>query len=238
MTHHIKIFIFLSLSIFTLISCQSNNLSIAESLSQKNVEILTKADSERKDLVFGENRNILGKSVAIFYYYSDPSIPTDIINELEISLHKKIEETQFFDHVLPDAEKLDKFIKNRALKHKLDIYLESLVVVSVSNKDISNPLGRYLACDDFLVFQIDHWPCETCKSKTAMRMKLRLVNAGTGLIYWTSIGNISDIDIEDPNFQTSLTLMLSKSLTDNFINSFKRKWHKKRFYNLAMRDRQ
>ncbi len=235
MNHYIKILILLICPVFTIISCQSNTLYLAESLSKEGVEILNEQNAETKDLTFGENRNILGKTVAIFYYASDPGVPADIAKNLKSTLLKKIEAAHFFSQVMPGVEKLSRRGDNRILNQKLDTYLESLAVVSVSNKDISNPLGRYLACDDFLVLQIDRWPCEICSNKTTMRMKLRLVNAKTGLIYWTSIGSISDIDFENLEVPTSLALLLSNSLIENFIHSFKRKWHKLRFHNLAMR---
>jgi len=235
MNHYIKILILLICPAFTIISCQSNTLYLAESLSKEGVEILNQQNAKTKYLTFGENRNILGKTVAIFYYASDPSVPAGIAEKLKTALLKKIEEAQFFSQVIPGVEQLSRLGDSRILNQKLDIYLESLAVVSVSNKDISNPLGQSLACDDFLVLQIDRWPCETCSNKTTIRMKLRLVNAKTGLIYWTSIGSISDIDFKNPEVPTSLALSLSNSLIETFIHNFKRKWHKLRFYNLAMR---
>ncbi len=204
---------------------ESISIHSKEALLEKRKIEDTKNDPEYADL--------LGNSTAVFSMVLSPEVPVNINNKLKNDVNQKIQEMQLFGSILAQRELNNLLQKNNRLNQAKEIYLDSLATVSVSNKDISNPLGKHLKTENFLVFQLDQWPCAHCSRKQEMRMKLRLVDAETGFIVWTGIGeakNLTNQELEDIEGTAG---KLADDLIGRFYNCFKKKWHKKRFSNLA-----
>lgn len=182
---------------------------------------------------YPEAIDLLGNSAAVFSFFGTKSIPLQSAEKLHKAVISRIEGLTFYQSILSDEQLNAMLEKNPGMAQGKEIYLDSLTVVSVSDKDLSNPLGRYLNVDNFLVFQLDRWPCLTCKDDNGIRMKLRLVDAKSSHIIWTGIAEKRKLDGEEAANVEALALNLAEQLADNFNNRFKKKWHRKRFENLA-----
>ncbi len=182
---------------------------------------------------YPEAADLLGSSAAVFSFFGTKDIPLKSAEKLHQSMIAKIQGLSFYESILSE-ESLNAMLENNPrMRQGKEIYLDSLTVVSVSDKDLSNPLGRYFKVDNFLVFQLDRWPCLTCSDDKGMRMKLRLVDAKSSHIIWTGIAEKRKLDEEEAANLETLALNLAEQLADNFNNRFKKKWHRKRFENLA-----
>ncbi len=182
---------------------------------------------------YPEAIDLIGNSAAIFSIFGTKAVPLQSAEKLHKAMITKVQGMALYNTILSD-EKLNALLeKNPRIAQGKEIYLDSLTVVSVSDKDLSNPLGHYLDVDNFLVFQLDRWPCLTCRDDKGLRMKLRLVDAKSSHIIWTGIAEKRILDEEEAADIEALALNLAEKLADNFNNRFKKKWHRKRFENLA-----
>ncbi|MCP4750090.1 MAG: hypothetical protein GY866_04310 [Proteobacteria bacterium] len=178
--------------------------------------------------------DLLGDSVAVFLVFNSKDIPDRISQQLQSDIDQTISKMRFFDKLLSSDQLEDLFQGDRRVVHSKDIYLDSLLKVAVSDKDISNPLGKYLGVDDLLVFQVDRWPCRDCDTDTGMRMKLRIVDADTGYIIWTGTNEKSALLDGEFDDLDGVARKLANDLWDSFHHRFRQKWHRKRFNNLAL----
>jgi hypothetical protein len=192
-------------------------------LEKRNIEELK---------TYPESIDLLGNSAAVFSFFGTNSLPLTSAEKLHQTVINKILDLEFYSTILDDKDLSQLLEKNSKLAQAKEIYLDSLTVVSVSDKDISNPLGRYLSVDNFLVFQLDRWPCPTCEDDKGIRMKLRLVDAESSYIIWTGIVEKRKLDDEEAANVEAVALQMAEQLADNFNNRFKKKWHRKRFNNL------
>ncbi len=182
---------------------------------------------------YPEARDLLGKSAVMFSVFATQSLPLKSAESLHAAVGKKLQNIAFYSKVVSDEELNELLLKNSRLAQAKEIYLDSLTVVAVSDKDISNPLGNYLNVDNFLVFQLDQWPCQGCTNNKGIRMKLRLVDAKSSYIIWTGIAEKRKLNEEESANLEATAVDLAEELADHFNNRFKKKWHHKRFSNLA-----
>ncbi len=230
----IAVFFIAGLAVGFLSSCEYSTTRISESLSSQTENSLRqKLEVENPEKDF-ELIDLLGDSAAVFSVNIATDVPEVVFRRLTMNLDERIREMGLFGNILSDNQLAALFEQNRRLNQARDVYLDSLSVVSASNKDISNPLGKYLKTDNFLVFQIDRWPCEDCTVSSGIRMKLRVVDTETGYIVWTGINEKDNVLDEEWGKLETVALDLSNELLENFLDRFKRKWHKKRHENLAM----
>lgn len=214
----------------SLSSCQTINSEFSDTLSLLEENKIRERSEYREFPLDFETNNMLSLRTGVFYVFSKDEAPIDLRSIISENIYKKIEETQFFRTIL-DEDKANKMLQNDLdLYLSKGVYLDSLASVSVSDKDISNPLGKRLEIEQLLVFQMDLWPCSSCIASNIMRMKLRLVDLASGAVIWTGIHELSNIDAS--NDSASLAIELSTSLVDAFFHRFKKKWHKVRFSNL------
>ena len=225
-------FIPLFVSLLALASCETTTTTFSEGISQKVLqEKEDKLIQEDKKLVF-EIIDLLGQSATIFYLVKE-EVPVELVNKVKDQVLKRVKEAAFFTDLLSEQQARPIFTQERRMKQAREIYLDSLANVSVSDKDLSNPLGRLLQVENFLVYQLDSWPCASCVSKNIIGLKLRLVEASTGDIIWTGISQRSVLSPDSENLDVALQ-ELTAELMENFYFRFKRKWHIQRFQNLAM----
>ncbi len=214
-------------------SCSSSEVTFSDSISEYSKESLLTIKKIEETKLHPELSDLLGDSVVVFSVFSDKNTPIDTAESLHHDVFTRVKEMTLFSSMVEDQRLNSLLNKNNQLAHAKEIYLDSLTTVSVSDKDISNPLGKYLIADNFLVFQLDRWPCIECNTPTGMRMKLRVVDAESCYIFWTAIVEIRKLSEEELNDLTSVAAKLTNQLTETFYNCFKKKWHRKRFEGLA-----
>lgn len=195
-------------------------------------EIEEKLEKENPNIEH-QNINLLGKSAAFFFVpKGEDKIPSSIRNALKNKVYREIAKTGFYSD-LKNGEQITAILKDHLTLNQLKtIYLDSISTVAVSDKDISNPLGKVLGVENLLIFQIDAWPKEGSTKSNTLKMKMRVVNADSGKILWTALHIMEGVSTQPGSFQEKVDYV-THTLTKNFYNRFKPKWHKQRFLNLA-----
>ena len=214
-------------------SCSSSEIIISDTISEHSANAILEIKKVKERNPNPELADLLGTSIAIFSVFSDQNTPVDSAELLHDSLFSQVNEMGLFSTVLDEQQLNELLNKNRQLAQKKELYIDSLMTVSVSNKDISNPLGKYLTTENFLVFQLDRWPCSECSTPLGMRMKLRIVDAESGYIVWTAIAESRNLSLEELNDLMPVAIKLKELLSNTFYASFKKKWHRKRFAGLT-----
>ena len=213
-------------------SCQSSSYSSSETLVNRSVKILREKASPAKNIHRNESIILLGTSAAAFFVNLTEAIPDQLTLDLSAVLNQRLEQMTLFQSVQNTDDLNNYFKQNRSLNQLKTIYLDSLTRVSVSNKDISNRMGKHLKVANLVVLQIDRWPCEECKAPFQTRLKLRVVDAPSGMIIWTGISEIKSDELTD--ITPEKVIALSEEILDAFEFRFKRKWHRIRFQNLSL----
>lgn len=227
-----KIACFMFLSAFILASCSSSK-TISDTISEHNKSAIYEKQNIEKLKTYPELIDLLGKSVVVFSVFPTEDIPNEFAGSLHRILGETLQANSLFTKQLNDSELNSLLAKNGNLAQAKDLYLDSLTVVSVSDKDISNPLGRYLGVDNFLIFQLDKWPCFDCKNQDQLRMKLKLVDANSSYILWTSSASMTKLKPKEIDNIEAIADKLMLDLVEQFQNRFKKKWHRKQYDNLS-----
>lgn len=213
-------------------ACRSAAPSFSESIAAKSQErIRTEKLKDNPDRDW-QTFDLLGPSVAVFLLRAAKGVPDPVLEKVESTVVAMLKQGRLFETLQTPGEIRNRLSDNRILDQKRSVYLDSLSTIAISDKDISNPLGRHLEAANFFVFQIDNWPCPECFPKDRIRMKIRLVEAVSGDIVWTGIDEI-DYSAEREEEAERLAVLLAEDLMDRFRIRFKRKWHKIRYSNLA-----
>ncbi len=213
-------------------SCQSSSHSLSETLVNRSVQTLRENATPSGNIHRDETIILLGNSAAAFFVNLAEDTPDQLSVDLSAVLNQRLEQMTFYQS-LQNTDDLNTFFRqNRALNQLKDIYLDSLARVSVSNKDISNRMGKHLKVANLVVLQIDRWPCQGCKAPFQTRIKLRVIDAPSGMIIWTGFNEISSDDSTD--ITPEKVIALSEEILDTFKLRFKRKWHRIRHQNLSM----
>ncbi|NQU65575.1 MAG: hypothetical protein HQ517_15010 [SAR324 cluster bacterium] len=213
-------------------SCQSSSSSLSETVVSHSAKMLREAAIPAGNIHRDETIVLLGDSAAVFFVVLTDNFPKQLTSDLTGYLNQRLEKLPMFQSVRGTDDLNLFFKKNHSLNQLRDVYLESLARVSVSNKDISNSLGKHLNVKNFVVFQVDRWPCSDCKAPFQIRIKLRLIDAATGFIFWNGINEITLDDIAEITLKQ--VIALSDELLITFQDRFQRKWHRLRFQNLGL----
>ncbi len=211
----------------------SSQTTLSEVIPGHNKEAVSERKKIGETKTHPETADIMGKSVAVFTVVVTPDAPQALVESLHHKLLKRLSDNGLYELVLSDQVLNERLSANPKLVQAKEIYLDSLTAVSVSDKDISNPLGKTLKVENLLIFQLDQWPCTGCRQSSTLRMKLRLVDSESSFVLWTGIAEIQKVtqkELEDPD---ALGLNLADQLIDEFYLCFMKKWHRKRFDNLA-----
>ena len=224
--------VFLVLILF-LSSCSGSETNFSEAIPEYSRDAIYEFRKIEEKNPFPEAVDLLGKSAAVFSVVIASDAPRDLVTLMHQQLIEKLSNTGMYPRLLNDEELNGLLSKNPQLTQFKELYLDSLTVVSVSDKDISNPLGRYLNSENLIVFQLDRWPCLDCNSEKSIRMKLRLVDAETSLIIWTGIIEKKGLKTEEMENLEKIATDLASELTQQFYTCFMKKWHRKRFDNLT-----
>ncbi|MBU2647251.1 hypothetical protein KKI24_21250 [bacterium] len=222
----------LILILFLTASCSTGVQSLSETLASRSAKTLRENAVLTENIDRSETIVLLGSTAGVFFLNLAEGVPEQVARDLSDLLNQRLGQMVFFKSV-QKSDDIDQFFKkNRSLNQLKSIYLESLTRVSVSNKDISNRMGKHLKMDNLVVFQIDRWPCLECKDPVRLRVKMRVVDASSGLIVWTGINEFKTDKAADMPPQQ--VFKLSEELLDRFQYRFQRKWHRLRFQNLAL----
>ncbi|MCP4295116.1 MAG: hypothetical protein GY786_05880 [Proteobacteria bacterium] len=212
-----------------LTSCET--IVVSEAISKGYLDKQEQAIEQKGNKVF-EYHDLLGKKVAFLSYVKEEkAISKDLLEEIKGKVFQRGTETEFFNSYISEVEVRQRLKNDQIIRQASQIYLDSLVTVAVSDKDLSSIIGDYLEVDSFLVFQVDLWPCSSCVSKDIMSIKLRLVESENGSIVWTGISQKSEVPQEEKELELTLH-GLTDEVLDLFYNRFKSKWHVNRFESL------
>ncbi len=220
-------------SLFLVSACEMSKTKISETLADHNRKALLEFKDIYETKTHPETADLVGASVTVFSVFLDSTIPVETATYLHQKISQNIQSKTLYAYHLSDKDLNNLLRQNGKLAQVKELYMDSLTVVSVSDKDISNPLGKYLNVDNFLVFQVDQWPCFDCKADPQIRMKLRLVDAETGFILWTAIAENKKISEKEGGNLMKLVDHLSDQMTKDFYNRFKKKWHRQRYDRLS-----
>jgi len=226
--HLLSVLLILSL----LVSCQANISQISETVVSQSAKKLRDSAKSVEKAGPDEDAFLLGESAAVFFLTMVDGLPDEMAQNLSSHLNKRIEGMPFYRSIKKTDEIAPIIGKDNALKQANDLYLDTLARVSVSNKDITNQIGKKLGVQNFIVFQVDRWPCPDCKKPLRIRIKVRVVDVASGLIIWNGINEVNVEKAADATYEQ--LFMISEELIDKFHNRFKRKWHKVRFHNLGL----
>jgi len=222
----------ITISLFSLVSCSSYDINYSESTPSKNKENFISQKEEADSNYNYQTFDLLGKSAAVFLVNNSPKTPPEIIKDLDQIFIKKLLESNLFVSAKPTEQVNKQLIKHAQIKQLSEIYLDTLTNISISDKDISRPMAEYLNVDNFVVLQIDNWPCSECLLHDRIRLKIKVVNATSSAILWTGIDEIFTLDYRSEHFPEMANILLT-DLFQNFYNRFKIKWHKKRYHQLT-----
>jgi len=222
------------LLLLSVASCQYSSTFTSAQLTDQAVEYLMENKNPGSSDFNFQSADLLSDSVALFIVINTPNIPSQEADLLQNHYQDQIKESALFEAFLDRNQLESRFKSNRQLDQSKEIYLDSLTTVAVSDKDISNPLGKYLQAGNFLILQVDKWPCTDCLEKKEMRLKLRLVDSLSGYIVWTGIAEKNSLTEEETGNLLVTSQAICDELIDIFYHRFSEKWHRKRFKNLAL----
>ena len=215
-----------------LAACRSAAPLFSESIAMKTQERIREEMLENSPHYSWQTFDLLGSSAAMFVLRSTRGVPSSAMEKIESSVTSDLNRARLFHTIKTPPETRNLLSQNKLLNRKKALYLDSLTAVAISDKDIANPMGRYLGVDSFIVFQIDGWPCSECILKDTIRMKIRVVHASSGDIIWTGIGQLHIVTEGSEAIDVS-ALHLAEGLMEKFRVRFRKKWHKLRDIRLA-----
>jgi len=178
-----------------------------------------------------QNRYLLNPAVTVFFLGTAKGVPNESASKITSRFEKGLGELGLFETLTGPQYSSVKLIDNRALKIRSEIYFDSLGAVAVSDRDIANPLGRFLGVGNFLVGQVSLWPCAGCDNQSFIRVKLRLVDVESGDILWTASAERELFGFELAEVEP-IALELADNLVEIFHDRFRTKWHRARYENL------
>lgn len=213
--------------------CSSYTTYQSEIISDR-VQVKMEAQLERETPeITHQNINLLGKTAAFFFVVkAGQAVQEADQKRLHTQTYQKIVKTNFYETCIADQQITVLLEKKLALNQLKKIYLESISSVAVSDKDISNPLGKALGADNFIIFQVDNWGASEAGQPDILKMKMRVVNSGSGDILWTALHIMENVSKQPGTLEEKVDFV-ANTLTENFYHRFQPKWHKQRFVNLA-----
>jgi len=226
--------IWISISaLLTLQSCLNDPKPVfTESIPQQTrTHVQEKKELEKADYDF-RNIDLLGKTAALFVTNRAVNAPESVIEQANKMLTSALRDAGLYQELIPPQEVLRRLQTDTRLNQLKNIYLDSLTTISISDKDISVPLAKFLNVDNFIILQVENWPCDDCFSKKRLRFKLRVVNAVTSDIVWTGINELNTLDKNSNDLNQFADILLNE-LFNSFNLRFRLKWHQRRFEHLT-----
>jgi len=218
----------LTLALALLFATAGCSATITSELTPKRTAVFFE-DSRGFD-INSQNVDYLGTEAAM-WVTSAPNGPSRTEKDsLGALFQESIGKAGFFPVLLTEENIAERFADDRLMRQKADQFIETLNSVTVSDKDLSNPVGKFLSVNDLLVYHIAYWPCGACEGQQKVRIKVRLIDAESGLIVWTATAQ-QDTEPEDDSVELAKELTLA--LAEMFDGRFQPKWHKQRFINLS-----
>ena len=139
-----------------------------------------------------------------------------------------------FASFLTESE-LEKALQNvPGLANVLQRYRTTMVFVGVSDKDLVRPLQKTVKIDQFLLIQLEDYPCtESCPSDLQFLLRLKLFELQSGLLIYQIRLNY-EVDEEEllPEVLSKLVLAKAQEILAEFSAKIKVPWHRWRYENL------
>ncbi|MGK5092865.1 hypothetical protein WDW89_12720 [Deltaproteobacteria bacterium TL4] len=177
------------------------------------------------------------KPVAFFVVSPGDSLPPKLWSTLVSKVEQRLKEFPSFEKVLAQ-EALNKIaVKNPHLKQLQHRYSTTLALTGISDKDLAFQLKEQLKVEQFLIMQLEEYPCteesDSCETSQQLLIRLQLIDASTGEQIWRGRINqlLSIADLEPPNF-AARTLQLTEELLQMIEQGFNIPWHRSRYENL------
>lgn len=218
--------------ILTSCQVQVHTSTISETIVGQTEKTLRENATPDEGVDRTENIVLLGKSAAVYRIVLAEGIPKSAVEDLSEHLNNRLTQMPFYSLVRTTSDLDVFFAGNKSLNQMRRIYIDSLARVSVSNKDISNRLGKALDVDNLIFFQVDRWPCPDCKPPLRIRLKLRVIDLASGMIIWNGINELRFETSEEASYDQ--LIILAEELLSQMEGRFERKWHRKRFRNLTL----
>ncbi len=222
-----RLYFFFFTALFLLTSCSSvaldevSNLMVREKLRDK-LNLSNRAF---------ENYMLLQKRLGVFILIKPSHAPSSLTAPLAQAISTRLAQHHLFPSVMDDSNFKARLAQNPKLKQKAEIYFDTLSFVAVSDRDLSNAIGKALKLDQFFLIQLDQWPAQNTSKNQPIRFKARLVDAYRGDILWTGIAE-EPLDPEEFQQAKEHALKLVERLTEKLQLRFRRKWHRLRYNGL------
>ena len=177
------------------------------------------------------NQLMIKPTWTYFFIMKPDNVSKDFEKELEQRFVNNVTGSMIYTNTVSEADARAIIGTEGAENQRLEIYLDSLTMIAVSDRDIITPMGKKMGVDQVFVIQFDQWPCATCEEKTVMRLKARVVDVERGLVFWTGIAE-KEFEQDDYEYAEEISLQMVDELTGTFFHKYKLKWQHKRFNGL------
>ncbi len=180
-----------------------------------------------------ENRLLLKDTVSLFVVVAERKNQAPVELDYNNLVTKTLQESHLFGNLQLPGEAEVKLSENKQMQQNAEVYFDSLRFIAISDRYLSNPLAAYLETDQFLVLQVDRWPCDPCEDgqDPIIRMKVRLVDGASGYVLWTGVLERELFDLEASDLATH-TQAAAQDLLNRFVQVYQPKWHRLRYEGL------
>ena len=146
----------------------------------------------------------------------------------------------FWEELLEVKIKKKKIIKNPKLRSKLRIYISTLSLTGISDKEISFEIKEELDVQYFLFLDFLSFPCtKGCSSDKQWLIRLKLIDPKRGdVIFWVRKKfELSEEKINSESYK-ELAIKLSTEVVNEFSKGFIIPWQTLRYNNLNQNSNQ
>ncbi len=222
-----KKYIIILLSLFVSACAQTTVINETSNIKEEQAYI----DDHGIEAIGFKNQLMIKEKYTYFFLIKLEQVSEELKSQIITQFTENIQNTGLFSKQITEEAARDIVGREGALNQKLEIYLDSLSMIAVSDRDIITPLGKKMGVDQVFVVQFDQWPCLDCEDEPTMRLKIRLVDVERGLVFWTGIAE-REFDEEDFERAEEISLEMMGELTEEFFNKYRPKWHYNRFQGL------
>ena len=155
-------------------------------------------------------------------------------------IEKKLEDMPFLGRVIRSKDQEKKIIKNPKLRSKLRIYISTLSLTGISDKEISFEIKEELDVQYFLFLDFLSFPCtKGCSSDKQWLIRLKLIDPKRGdVIFWVRKKfELSEEKINSESYK-ELAIKLSTEVVNEFSKGFIIPWQTLRYNNLNQNSNQ
>jgi len=149
-------------------------------------------------------------------------------------IEQRLRELPTLGKVTGIKERQLKFVKNPKLRSQFQIYLSTLSLTGISDKEIAWKLEKKLVSPYFLLLDLASFPCtKDCSANEQWVIRLKLIEAHSGnLIFLVRIQHELAEDEKSVESYNALAVKLTTEVVDEFSSRFIVPWHRWRYEHL------